>query len=273
MDIFKRGASPKILPRETISSVGEGHVFCTVHRTGEYDVWWWPCKIADPAKEFSCISGHIFCRYDACYIYIDAKQAPKSDIDSIIAKDPWGNNDEMNKNGKTLRVPWMKILSIDMLTVSTAQMTLECSSEHGFATCVDRREVDILIAPCPASGLAHLVRDRISVSHLRSELKSFLSTVMATKEESESQRIDRQTNGAWSDEVILSVARSVLGSIAHGILSFRAKMYFAQLLEGCRELRSGRPDHGSIKSTVHNDLLRAEEGVKHYAEDGGIHHT
>ena len=268
MDIFKRGASPKILPRETISSVGEGHVFCTVHRTGEYDVWWWPCKIADPAKEFSCISGHLFCRYDACYIYIDAKQAQKSDADSIIAKDFWGNNDEMNKNGKTLRVPWMKILSIDMLTVSTAQMTLECSSEYGFASCVDRREVDILIAPCPASGLAHLVRDRISVSHLRSELKSFLSTVMATKEESESQRADRQTNGAWSDEVILSVARSVLGSIAHGILSFRAKMYFAQLLEGCRELRSGRPDHGSIKSTVHNDLLRAEEGVKHYAEDG-----
>ena len=37
---------------------------------------------------------------------------------------------------------------------------------------------------------------------------------------------------------LYSVARSVLGSIAHGILSFRAKMYFAQLLEGCRELRS-----------------------------------
>ena len=267
MDIFKRGASPKILPRETISSVGEGHIYCTVHRTGEYDVWWWPCKISDPTKEFSCILGHVFCRYDAFYIHMDPTEVKKAGFDAIIAKDPWNTKSDMHMNGKTLRIPWMEVRSIDMLTTSTAQMTLECNSEYGFASCVDRREIDILIAPCPASGLAHLVRDRISVSHLRSELKSFLLTVFSTKDETETQRLDRETTGAWSDEVILSVARSVLGSIAHGILSFRAKMYFAQLLEGCRELRSGRPDINSVKVTVGNDLKRAEDGVKHYAED------
>ena len=158
------------------------------------------------------------------------------DFSTVVAKNPWNSKSDVNENGKILRVSWMNVRSIDMLTASTAQMTLECSSDNGFASCMDRKEVDILIAPCPAAGLSHLVRDRISISHLRIELKSFLSTVLSTRNETDSERVDRETNGDWSDEVILSVARSVLGSIAHGILSFRAKMYFAQLLEGCREL-------------------------------------
>merc|ERR1711991_220073 len=116
MDLFKRGASPKILPRETISSVGEGHIYCTVHRTGEYDVWWWPCKISDPTKEHSRILGHVFCRYDALYIHMDPTEVKKAGFDAIIAKDPWNTKSDMYINGKTLRIPWMEVRSIDMLT-------------------------------------------------------------------------------------------------------------------------------------------------------------
>ena len=98
-------------------------------------------------------------------------------------------------------VSWMNVRNIDMLTASTAQMTLECS-DNGFASCMDRKEVDILIALVQQLDFL-IVRDRISISHLRIELKSFLSTVQSARDETDSERVDRETKGTWSDEVIL----------------------------------------------------------------------
>ena len=77
--------------------------------------------------------------------------------------------------------------------------------------------MDLLIAPCPATGLAHLVRDRIAVSHLRGQLKELLGTLGGLAVETENERASRQTCGAWSDDAILSVARTIMGTIAQEI--------------------------------------------------------
>merc|ERR1711871_1179282 len=92
---------------------------------------------------------------------------------------------------------------------------------------------------------------------------------MGLKDESDSERDERQRNGAWSDDAILSVARSLMGSITHGQQSPRTRLYLAQLLEGCRGLKVTRPATTLeyVDAIVSDELAKAEEAKPYYDEN------
>ena len=59
-----------------------------------------------------------------------------------------------------------------------------------------------------------------------------------------------------------------MGSILHGEVSPRTRLYLAQLLEGCREIKVGRPATGAeyVERLV-NDQLKTVEAAVEYHDD------
>lgn len=276
---------PRVIPKAELDSMGEAHVAYVLKQPGQYEIWWWPCKLMVCGSSPDPINAHVLCDFDSLYIKFEAAVGPRSEITSCV------EFESPVESSQFLRVPWWQVKFAESMTDSVVLISVEVHKQVGgerssFTNSSDKfsaglglggmgmgidaagpppstqpRELLIVVAPVPAASLEVLISERVLLADLRAQLKRFISVALHISGESAAERRER-TNGAWTDDAVLSVARGLMANIEQECAHPRAKLYLAQLIHSCSVLPFGPPvDTISLKGLVAGDIEEATAAI------------